>query len=102
MPSIDGTSLDPGREREREKKRDEGAIVMSKILEETGAPSRPSLSTVVIVFAMTEFTGRARPRMPSNSCSSASVTTFVAAAVMEKHTSTKYGRVRAQMFSPRA
>jgi len=75
--------LDPGRERESEKKRDDGAEpagVMLKRLEENGAPSRLFLVTGVIVCAMRELTGRARPRMPLNPCSRGSESTLVAAA----------------------
>jgi hypothetical protein len=42
MPSSDGTAVDPDRERESEKKRDEGADevgAMPKRLEENGTPS---------------------------------------------------------------
>jgi len=86
MPSSDGTAVDPGREREREKKRDEGADeagAMPKRLEENGAPSRPSPVTGVMVCAMREFRGRARPRMPLKSCSRGSESTLVAATVRE-------------------
>jgi len=83
MPSCDGTALDPGRERESEKKRDDGAEmagVMPKRLEENGAPSRLFPVTGVITCAMRELTGRARPRMPLNPCSRGSESTLVAAA----------------------
>jgi hypothetical protein len=97
MPSIDGTAVDPGRESESEKKRDEGANpagVIPKRLEENGAPSRPLPSVGAIAFAMMEFKGRARPRIPLNSCSRGSETTVVAAAVRTKHASTNDGRVK--------
>jgi hypothetical protein len=77
---------DPGRERESEKKRDEGADEagdMPKRLEENGAPSRASPTTGVMAWAMREFKGRARPRMPLNSYSRGSESTLVAAAVRE-------------------
>jgi hypothetical protein len=95
MPSIDGTAFDPGRSRESEKKRDEGANpagVIPKRLEDNGAPSRTFPSVGAIDCAMTEFKGRARPRMPLNSCSSGSETTLVAAAAMTRYGSRGDGR----------
>jgi hypothetical protein len=93
MPSSDGTALDPGREREREKKRDEGAElagVIPRRLDENGAPSRPFPITGVMECAIRESRGRARPRTPLNSCSRGSESTLVAAAV-EKDASRKKG-----------
>ena len=84
MPSSDGTVLDPGRERAKEKKRAEGAELvgaMPKILEANGAPSRLSPAMGIMACAIREFEGRARPRTPLNSCSRGSDSTFVAAAV---------------------
>jgi hypothetical protein len=83
MPSSDGTALDPGRERESERNRDAGAEstgVMLKRLEVNGAPSGPFPSMGGICWAMIELRGSARPRMPSNSYSSGSESTLVAAA----------------------
>lgn len=83
MPSCDGMVLDPGRDRENEKKRDEGAdltTVVSNKLEVNEAPSRPPPDTLGMVCAIREFEGRARPRMPLNSCSRGSDSTLVAAA----------------------
>ncbi len=83
MPSCDGTALDPGRDRESEKKRDGGADpagVMPNMLEANEAPSRPFPDTGVMDCAISEFEGRARPRMPLNSCSRGSDSTLVAAA----------------------
>jgi hypothetical protein len=93
MPSSDGTALDPGREREREKKRDEGAKlagVMPRSFEENGAPSRLLPFTGVMECAMRESRGSARPRTPLNSYSRGSESTLVAAAV-EKDGSRKRG-----------
>ena len=82
MPSCDGMVLDPGRDRVSEKKRDEGAdpepVIPNKLVENE-APSRPP-DTEVMFCAITEFEGRARPRMPLNSCSRGSDSTLVAAA----------------------
>jgi hypothetical protein len=83
MPSCDGMALDPGRDRVREKKRDEGGeltAVVSNILEANEEPSRPSPDTGVMDCAIREFEGSARPRMPLNSCSRGSDATLVAAA----------------------
>jgi hypothetical protein len=83
MPSCDGMAPDPGRDRVSEKKRDEGAdstTVVSNKLEANEEPSRPSPDTGVMDCAISEFEGRARPRMPLNSCSRGSVSTLVAAA----------------------
>ena len=83
MPSSDGTALDPGRERESERNRDAGAVstgVIPKRLEGNAAPSGPFPSTGGICSAMIELRGSARPRMPSNSYSSGSESTLVAAA----------------------
>ena len=83
MPRSDGMALDPGRARESERKRDEGAEIageMPKRLDANGAPSRPFPVTGVICCAMTELRGRARPRMPLNSCSRGSESTLVAEA----------------------
>jgi len=76
-------ALDPGRDRVSEKKRDEGADstgVMPNKLEVNEAPSRPFPDTGVMDCAIREFEGRARPRMPLNSCSRSSDSTLVAAA----------------------
>ena len=81
MPSSDGMALDPGRDRVSEKKRDEGAAVMPNKLEANEAPSRLFPDTGVMDCAIREFKGRARPRMPLNSCSRGSDSTPVAAAV---------------------
>lgn len=84
MPSCAGIALDPGRDRVNERKRAEGADptgVMPNRLEVNGAPSRPFPVTGVMECAIREFEGRARPRMPLNSCSRGSDWTFVAAAV---------------------
>jgi hypothetical protein len=83
MPNWDGMALDPGRDRVSEKKREEGAdltAVVSNKLEANEAPSRPSPDTGVMDCAIREFEGRARPRMPLNSCSRGSESTLVAAA----------------------
>jgi hypothetical protein len=105
MPNSDGTALDPGRAREIEKKRDEGAEeagVMPKRLEENGAPSRPFPVTGVMACAMREFRGRARPRMPLNSCSRGSESTLIAAAVREDASMKWAGRGDDQRCIPRA
>ena len=84
MPSCAGMALDPGRDRVKERKRAEGAdptVVMPNRLEVNGAPSRPFPVTGVMECAIREFEGRARPRMPLNSCSRGSDWMFVAAAV---------------------
>jgi hypothetical protein len=94
MPSCDGTAVDPGRERESEKKRDEGAEpagVMPKRLEENGAPSRPFPVVGIISSAIRELAGRARPKMPLNPCSRGSESTLVAAAARKKYASRKVG-----------
>lgn len=83
MPSCDGMALDPGRDRESEKKRDEGAdstVVVSNKLEVNEAPSLPFPDAGVTDCAIREFEGSARPRMPLNSCSRGSDSTLVAAA----------------------
>jgi hypothetical protein len=83
MPSWDEMALDPGRDRVSEKNRDEGAeptVVMPNRLEANEAPSRLFPDTGVMDCAMREFEGRARPRMPLNSCSRGSDSTLVAAA----------------------
>lgn len=83
MPSCDGMALDPGRDRVSEKKRDEGAdwtAEESNKLEANEEPSRSSLDTGVTDCAIRELEGRARPRMPLNSCSRGSDSTLVAAA----------------------
>lgn len=83
MPSCDVMVLEPGRDRARERKRDAGADpagVMPNILEVNGAPLRP-FPLVGVMGAITESEGRARPRMPLNSCSRGSDWTLVAAAV---------------------
>lgn len=80
MPSCDGMALDPGRDRVSEKKRYEGAAVMLNKLEANEAPSRLFPDTGVIDCAIREFEGRARPRIPLNSCSRGSDSTLVAAA----------------------
>jgi hypothetical protein len=85
-------ALDPGRDRVRERKRDEGADptgVMPNRLEVNGAPSRPFPVTGVMECAIREFEGRARPRMPLKPCSRGSDWTFVAAAVKVIYASTK-------------
>lgn len=82
MPSCDGMALVPGRDRVSEKKRDEGATaVMPNKLEVNEAPSRLFPGTGVMDCAIREFEGRARPRMPLNSCSRGSESTLVAAAI---------------------
>lgn len=83
MPRSDGTALDPGRERESERNRDAGAAptgVTPKRLELKGAPSWPFPSVGAICCEMIELRGSARPRIPSNSYSSGSESTLVAAA----------------------
>ena len=94
MPSCDGMVLDPGRDRLNEKKRDGGADptgVMPNRLEVNGAPPRPFPVTGATEGVMRESEGRARPRMPLNSCSRGSDWTLVAAAVRTIHASTKVG-----------
>jgi len=81
MPSCDGIALDPGRDRVSEKKRDEGATVLPNKLETNEAPSRLLPDTGVMDCAIRELEGRARPKMPLNSCSRGSESTLVAAAV---------------------
>lgn len=67
MPNNAGTRFEPGRERERERKREEAADVVGVIekrLDAHAAPSGELPVTGGMREAMTLFNGRARPRRP--------------------------------------
>lgn len=86
MPSNEGIRSEPGRERERERKREEGAFstgVMEKRLDAHAAPSGELFVTGGIFVAMMELRGSARPRMPLKSGVRGSSVTLVAAAKAE-------------------
>lgn len=78
--------LDPGRSRESEKNREEGASaegVMLNKLEEKAAPSATSDEPDGIWEEMYEFRGRASPRIPLNEDDSGSSLTVVAEAAIQ-------------------
>lgn len=67
MPSRAGTRSEPGRDRESEIKRAEGAIsigVIENRLDAHAAPSGVLFVTGGMEPAMTELSGRAIPRIP--------------------------------------
>jgi len=83
IPRVEGTASDPGRARERERKREEGAEadgVMEKRLEAKTAPSGALEVTGGISSAMTELSGGARPRMPLKPEESGSLVMLLAGA----------------------
>jgi len=83
MPRKEGIRFDPGRERDNERKREEGAFevgVIEKRLDAHAAPSGVLLVTGGIISAMMELSGRARPKMPLKLGERFSPATLVAAA----------------------
>lgn len=69
IPSRDGTVEEPGRSRDRERKRAAGAEetgVIENRLDAQAAPSGALVVTGGMSSAMMELRGRARPRMPLN------------------------------------
>jgi hypothetical protein len=84
MPRVAGMVLEPGRERERERKGAAGAEeagVMEKRLEAKAAPSGALVVTGGMRPAMMELRGRARPRTPLNVGERGSLVMLFAAAV---------------------
>jgi len=83
MPRYEGIRSEPGRERESERKREEGALeigVIEKRLEAQAAPSGELLVTGGICSAMMELRGSARPKIPLKSGERSSFVTLEAAA----------------------
>lgn len=81
MPRTDGTPSDPGRERARDRKGDNGAVVMENRLEAQAGPTEVLFVAGVRVAAMIELTGSAKPRIPLKLGANGSVLTSVTAAV---------------------
>ena len=83
MLSKAGMAFDPGRERDREIKGEDGAVedgVMLNRLEANAAPSASPEMLVGTSAEMTELRGRAKPRIPSKFDDSVSDATWFAAA----------------------
>ena len=83
MPRTAGIVFEPGRERARERKRDEGAVdigVREKRLDAQAAPSGLLFVTGGISEAIMEFRGRANPRIPLKLGARSSFSTIFAAA----------------------
>lgn len=87
IPKSEGIRSEPGRERDRERKRAEGAFstgVMENRLDAQAAPSGALLVTGGIFSAMMELRGSARPRIPLKSAVRGSSATLVAAAANKR------------------
>ena len=83
MPRTAGIVFEPGRERARERKRDDGAVdigVREKRLDAQTAPSGLLFVTGGISVAMMEFRGRANPSIPLKLGARSSFSTTSAAA----------------------
>jgi len=83
IPKTAGILSEPGRERARERNRDDGAVEMGvreKRLDAQAAPSGLLFVTGGISDAMMELRGRARPRIPLKLGAKASFSTLLAAA----------------------
>lgn len=83
IPKSEGIRFEPGRERDKDRNREEGAFsvgVMEKRLDAHAAPSGELSVTGGMFSAMIEFRGSARPRMPWKSEERGSLVTLVAAA----------------------
>lgn len=79
MPRTDGTLSDPGRERARDRKGDDGAVVMENRLEAQAGPT--DVVAGERVAAIIELRGSAKPRIPLKLGVNGSVLTSVTAAV---------------------
>lgn len=83
MPKMAGIVFEPGRERARERKRDDGAVdigVREKRLDAQAAPSGSLFVTGGISDAIMEFRGGANPRTPLKLGARSSFSTSSAAA----------------------
>jgi len=83
IPRREGIRFDPGRERDKERNREAGALevgVIEKRFDAHAAPSGVLLVTGGMVSAMIELSGRARPRIPLKLEERGSSITLVAAA----------------------
>ena len=83
MPKTAGIVSEPGRERARERKREDGAVdtgVREKRLDAQAAPSGSLLVTGGMSDAIMEFRGRARPKIPLKLGARSSFSTSSAAA----------------------
>lgn len=83
IPRTAGIVSEPGRERARERKRDDGAVdtgVREKRLDAQAAPSGLLFVTGGISDAIMEFRGRAKPRTPLKLGARSSFSTSFAAA----------------------